>query len=459
MSVGSAPVRRYLPLLCALAVVALAAFVRFDDLGHPDRIYFDESYYVEDARSYLERGVEEQRPAHPPLGKWVIAAGIAVVGDDPVGWRSANALLGTLTVAGVIAVGRGSTRRWWPALLAGLLVALDGLAVVSSRIGMLDASLAWWVTAAAGALVVDHRRPGTGRWPGPWRVAAGLLLGAAVATKWSGVLALPVAAVLVLWTDLRARRLHQGTDAGGPPGWLRVTGALALRVVLPLALVPVAAYVASYLPWMANYEHTETAQERCEEGSCGTGIGDRLAGFWYEQRELVAFHDRLEARHPDRSEAWRWPLLDEPVLMFLERCKPDATACPYDADERRTIVGLGSPVLWWPSLVAVPALAVLALRRRWWAGVAVAGLALGQWAPWLLSPKPGFSFYLIPVVPFAALSLALACTLLPLRLQRAAGVVLAVLAVAAFVFWRPLYTGAVLDPSALDLRAWFPSWD
>jgi predicted membrane-bound dolichyl-phosphate-mannose-protein mannosyltransferase len=35
---------------------------------------------------------------HPPAGKWLIAAGEALFGFDPTGWRVAVALLGTLSV-------------------------------------------------------------------------------------------------------------------------------------------------------------------------------------------------------------------------------------------------------------------------------------------------------------------------------------------------------------------------
>jgi dolichyl-phosphate-mannose-protein mannosyltransferase len=459
---GAVPsaVHRWIVVLGVVAVLAVAAYARFEGLGHPDRIYFDETYYVEDARSYLERGVEEVRPAHPPLGKWVIAAGIAIVGDHPVGWRSANALLGVATVAATMAAGRLLVRRWWPALLAGLLVSLDGLAVVSSRIGMLDASLAWWIAAAFLALVVDHRRQDPARtWPSPWRLASGLLLGLAVATKWSGLLAIPAAFALAALSDASMVRARwRGADAAGTDvvrtGWF-----LVLRLALPFAIVPAAAYVAAYVPWMAAYAETQTAGERCDAGHCGPDVDDRLAGWWHEQRELVAFHDRLQATHPNRSHAWQWPLLDEPVLMYLERCRADATACPYEPGERRTILGLGSPALWWPALLAVPVLGVVAVRRRWWAGAAVVAFAVGQWAPWLLSPKPGFSFYLIPVVPFVALAVALAAAALPARRARLLAIGLVVVAVAAFVFWRPFHVGSVLDEGAIDRRAWLPSWD
>ena len=107
-------------------LVVLAGGLRVARLDEPGRIYFDELYYVGDAQQYLEHGVEEVRPAHPPVGKWLIAAGIVVAGDDPFGWRIAGAAAGTLTVLATYLIGLRLFRRRVPAAIAALLVALDG---------------------------------------------------------------------------------------------------------------------------------------------------------------------------------------------------------------------------------------------------------------------------------------------------------------------------------------------
>ena len=70
--------------------------LRFWNLGTPDSLVFDEVYYVDGARDYLAGGVEETNGAaefvvHPPLGKWLIALGIALFGDTSYGWRIASA--------------------------------------------------------------------------------------------------------------------------------------------------------------------------------------------------------------------------------------------------------------------------------------------------------------------------------------------------------------------------------
>jgi 4-amino-4-deoxy-L-arabinose transferase-like glycosyltransferase len=85
-------------------LIALASFVlRLINLGSTKGYIFDEVYYVDGARDLLKYGVEVSGSApefivHPPVGKWLIGAGIAIFGDNEFGWRFATALIGTLLI-------------------------------------------------------------------------------------------------------------------------------------------------------------------------------------------------------------------------------------------------------------------------------------------------------------------------------------------------------------------------
>ena len=414
-----------------LLLVLLGGGLRFARLDEPERMYFDEVYYVVDAQEYLRQGVEEVRPAHPPVGKWLIAAGIAVAGDESFGWRVAPALAGTLTVLVTYLLGLRLFRRRAPAALAGLLLALDGLAFTMSRVGMLDVFVGLFVALGALLLVVDRDDPGR-----RWRLLTGVSFGLAIGTKWSAALALLVAVAVVVARDRSLR-----------------------RIVVPLLVVPTSVYVLGWSGWLVSYSNTEESVEQCEAGRCGTSPVDRVVGLVDEHRELVEFHLDLEPKHAYRSAAWRWPLLQRPVLTYFERCpRDDGKPCAVADGMRARIVTLGNPVLWWGFALATPFLAWLALRRRDGTAGFVLAFAVGQWAPWLVT-KPGYLFYMVPMVPFMALGLAWALYRLPRpRLRLGAGVAGACLAVAAFAFWYPVWSGVETTKAVQDDRMWFDSW-
>lgn len=323
-----------------LAILALAALLRLWALGRPDSLVFDELYYVRDAVSQLAHGYPTLWPdsdpafggerarsfldqsasiAHPPLGKWLIALGILLFGPDSGwGWRFSVAIAGIATVGVTMRIGFLLSRSTWVACLAGLLLALDGVHIVLSRVALLDAFLTFFV--ALGALYVVHDWLATKRvrtsqvlWRRPWLVAAGAAFGAATAIKWSGLY--PVAAFLLLLTVGDLLRRVSGRAFSAPahraaPKLRALWGALSQAVdtasiALPAAFV---VYLASWIPWILS-----------------PGGQNRQAGvpwwqsLWQWHVDAFAWHSTLAAPHPYQASPLGWPLGLRPTAMFYER--------------------------------------------------------------------------------------------------------------------------------------------
>ena len=216
-----------------VAITLGAAVLRLASLDRPIELVFDEIFYARDACWYVigtepACGITDLASrAHPPLGKWLIGSGIALFGYDPFGWRVAAAVVGTATVALVYPLGwrllrpiTTPTAATVGAAAATGLLAIDFLHLVHSRVGMLDAFITFFVVGAVLAIVLDRdrRREWTdapwwwrltlGR---PWRLLAGVCLGAAVAVKWSGAYVAPaVIGLVVAWEIAERRRAEPG---------------------------------------------------------------------------------------------------------------------------------------------------------------------------------------------------------------------------------------------------------
>ena len=80
--------------LALLFVLLVTLGLHITLIHYPNQPIFDETYYVEEARSILT-GNGDLRPEHPPLGKLLFAGGMAIFGDNAVGWRLLPALFGT----------------------------------------------------------------------------------------------------------------------------------------------------------------------------------------------------------------------------------------------------------------------------------------------------------------------------------------------------------------------------
>jgi dolichyl-phosphate-mannose--protein O-mannosyl transferase len=457
----------------ALVAVTLgAAAVRLAGLSRPVGLVFDEIFYVQNACRYViasaECGTSELASrAHPPLGNWLIGAGVRAFGYDEFGWRVMAALAGTLGVALLFVLVRHLLRDAAPraatagAFVAAGLLAGDFLHLVMSRVGMLDAFLTLFVIAAVLFAILDRDRPRPARWersPGgvlsalalgrPWRLLAGVALGAAVAVKWSGLyVAVGLVPLIVAW-EIAARRTTGDPVAGRrrwrDAAWLAVREE-APRTLVLLGVLPLLVYLASYTGRMPG----ELIGPPWQEGTVWRGI-------WDHQQAMLAFHTELAGSHPYESPPWSWLLLKRPVALYFQA----------DGGAFRQILASGSPLAWAAGLAAFGWATVRLARAGWglWRAelvVLVAGLAV--YLPWLAlsgDRTQTFIWYALPALPFlyAAAGLAAAWAWHWLAGRVATGAVLAG-CLALFVFFFPVLTALPLEPDAWRARMWLTDCD
>ena len=487
-----------------LVALVVAAVLRIPNLGRPADFAFDETYYAKDALSLLRFGTEqamrqdandlllasdgnpwtvapfEAGPAyvvHPPFGKWVIAAGEAWLGVTPTGWRIGVLIAGLLAVVAVARIARRLLRSNLWGTVAGLLMAIDGLAIVMSRTAVLDNILMVCVVGAFGALLIDRdrvRRRVAEALPGgtdpsvyfrdvsppipairAWRVVAMVLLGLACGVKWSGVWFVVAFGLLTVLWDVGLRR-----TLGVRSPWITTLWRDALPTAVLWVAVVAVVYVATWTGWLV----TDTGYYRDWAASQASSIvPDALRSLWHYHAEALRFHTTLTSPHSYSANAWGWPVLARPTSFFYEE-EPTcgATKCAQE------VLALGNPIIWWAAAVAlVHQLWRWAARRDWRAGAVLAGFLAG-WLPWLLfQERTVFSFYAIVFLPFTILALTLSLATVRGRAGRSplrnnAGIVAVtaffVLALMASAFFYPIWTAESIPYELWNLRMWFPSW-
>ncbi|HVM21513.1 MAG TPA: phospholipid carrier-dependent glycosyltransferase [Egibacteraceae bacterium] len=455
-------------ILVPVVVLLVAGVLRFWGLGHPERIYFDETYYAPQGQEMIARGVEEGFAVHPPVGKWLIGGGIATYGYHSFGFRAAAAAAGTLLTLVTYLIGLRLFRRRGVAAMAALFVALDGLTLTMSRIAMLDIFLALFVALGAWLLLIDRDRmweglpaegadaPALSRLRGhPWRWFAGIAFGLALATKWSAVLALAGACLVVGFGEALWRRRLTGSPWTGL--WRG-----AVNAVITLLVVPVLVYLVSYAGWFTNFAETRLGLEQCPNGVCRVSTLDIVGQWWGEQQAIARFHGGLEAEHPYRSHPRTWPYLGRPVAYYYESCDDQKLAdgeCVVAQGNVAHILGTGNPAIWWLGLGALAAVLWYAIVRRDWRAWVILAFYGMQYLPWLFVQRPNFLFYMTPAVAFLCLALAYAVWRVgSLPYARWVPAVVAASVVGAFVFWYPVWVGMEIPIELWQLRMWFPSW-
>jgi dolichyl-phosphate-mannose-protein mannosyltransferase len=525
-----------------LGVTALALFLRLWDLGTPKKFEFDETYYAKDAwslanhgyvRQYVDganekildgttTGIWKDDPSlivHPEAGKWLIALGEKAFGMDPFGWRISAVVAGTLMVLVMCRLARRLTGSTLLGCTAGLLLSLDGLHFVLSRLALLDIFLALFMLLAVTCMVVDrdwHRArlarlqptpvtdaaswgPVRGLLFRPWLVTSGVFWGLAVGTKWTALF--PMAAFgLMAWIWSAGARRSFGVRLPV----LRSAVADGIPAFVSVVVLGGLVYTATWTGWLLHASDYEDAYSSTQytrysgESSCddkkvvdpnpnddrwptarqqdASGLGEAvqslrsLANF---HQDLFTFHAHFLtcSEHSYASSPSGWLLINRPVSVAVETdVEPGEQGCdaPAGSDCLRQVILIGTPAIWWAGIAGLLfAIAMWVGARDWRFGVVVVGAA-STWLPWLrYDDRPIFFFYAIATLPFIVLGLTLAMGKLigPSRLpspRRTLGIVVSgsflVVALLNFAWFWPVLTYDLLSHGEWLDRIWFSRW-
>ncbi len=360
----------------AVAIFLIAHLVLLIGVATPDKLVFDEVHYVPAARQMLQPAMSRPllNPMHPPLGKELIAAGIAVFGDNSLGWRYPATLFGALAIVAVYLCGLSLFAAQGPALAAALIAFFNQMLFVQSRVAMLDIFALAFGLLATAAFMHGFRKER----PHALFATAGALFGLAAACKWSGLFPLGISIAIVALVRLLQRWRTSFADARATD-WYRPelwpdfrTGHFALCF---LAL-PAVTYLAPFVPLY------------------GLSLSDLIEA----QRRIFADNTTSAIAGHTYMSAWpTWPFLVRPVWFLFDKIGEDRISA---------VVFLGNPVVLWPALLAllVTLRDFIVARRR--DALLILAFYLGPYLAWAMLPRAlSFIYYYLPAATAASLAL------------------------------------------------------
>jgi dolichyl-phosphate-mannose-protein mannosyltransferase len=492
-------------------VLLIAVGTRLWNLGTPHVLVFDETFYVKDAWTLWNNGYESTWLAdadkafnagntvlytqtgsfvvHPELGKWLIALGMGAFGaNNAFGWRIAVAIAGILIVALIMLVAKRLTGSMALATIAGFLIAIDGHAIVLSRVGLLDNFVTLFSLLGFLFIVIDrqrnlprllawvnarrHARPdnpatwGPTLWARPYLLLAGLSFGLAISIKWSGLYFLAAFAVYVVVMDALDRRRV------GLPFWFTAS-VLKQAPATFLLMVPIAAvtYLSSWTSWIltsGGYDRQLIAENPSLRW---TGIfswaPDWFQSLWAYHVSAYNFHVSLTVPHSYQANPLTWLFMTRPTSMFYVGDKLGENGCTFDSCAS-AITALANPLIWWGGTAAVLYMVYRLFRfREWQVGIILMGMVAG-YLPWLMYlNRTIFQFYGIVYEPYMVLALTFVFGIWlgkasddpeRRRTGRRWVIVFLVLASLLSIFFFPLWTGMQIPYWYWQIHMWLPGW-
>ena len=307
-------------------------------------------------------------------------------------------------------------------------MAMDGLALVHSRTALLDIYLSFFILLATYFFLAR------------WHWWAGIALGLAVATKWSGLYFLALFAVVALY---RAFAHNTGRDLIKP----------TVKTAAQYGLLPISIYITSWSGWFAS-----------SRGWARDYSENIITSFLHYHSQMLGFHTGLVEKHSYQSNPWSWLIMGRPTSFYYETPK----TCGADNCSQE-VLALGTPLLWWLGTIALAVVVGFWIRsiavKRYEPplNLIIAGMAAG-YLPWFFfQERTVFTFYAIVFQPFLILAVIYCAYALLMHFEskRNTYLVLGFIAFAIFInfiFFLPLFTGDVITYDSWQARMWLPSW-
>lgn len=350
---------------------------------------FDEVYFPVDASYDLSVPAHDYFDPEPPLAKLLMAPAIRIIGFQPWSWRITSAIFGSLLCSLVYLIALRLRRDRFFAAAAGIFMAVDGLAIVESRTGVIDIIAIFFAVAAFYGFLLHWQARTRRQWTATLYMFA-LTLGLAFGAKLTAIAPLVVAAALIAGRYLepvvvgafpQLRRLAAPGE-GEAVMWRTAVGRRALAHYPLAGLLVVVVFAACYSRYLTidhsvpNFascspqtnlvadpgnpstlvQHPTLSQDGRDGASAslpqrlGWVLTDSVAAIATHTKASLKYHS-VECRdHPYASRWYTWPGLAHPVLFYAEY---SSFTSQSGAAEVGFITNLGNPAMWW---LAIPAL-------------------------------------------------------------------------------------------------------
>ncbi|MFP4499053.1 MAG: phospholipid carrier-dependent glycosyltransferase, partial [Vulcanimicrobiota bacterium] len=363
--------------LILLVIVLFSLALRVYGLSFPKDMNFDEVHYVPAARSYLDPTEIDPNYIHPPLAKEIMAVFMAIYGDNPIGWRMGSVFLGTIMIIFMYLFGIEMFKSRFAAIVCSVLLSVEFLHIVQSRIATLDIYLAFFILIGYfyAWMYIDKTKndPVTGIKIRQLKylVYCAIFFGGAIAVKLNG---LAGAGGAFLFIAIALTR-EQG----------KIPFKQLVKIFFIALAVISGVYFITHIPFLLK-------------------DGDPAKMFYIR---TFQFHYNEEFTHPYLSQMWQWPTVHRPIWYLWDKNKETGII--------RGVVAIGNLLFWWSFIPILLDMIYRAFKEKDLKVIFILCGYLPLYLFWLSSLssygggwhlKGGFFYYMLPCVPFMAMGVA-----------------------------------------------------
>lgn len=411
-----------------------------EEYSYMNSTYFDEVYFPRTSYEILNK-LPIYEYTHPPLGKLIISIPVHFLGLTPFAYRLCGNIAGILMILVIYLIAKQLFKRDRYALFSALIMALDGMHFVQTRIGTVDSLLLLFCLTSFYFFLRFLKIPAEENWKKKRLplLLSGTFWGMAIATKWTSAFIGAGMGIIYLAKMIKSKRFDIK---------------LILWSIVSFVIIPLTIYVASYIPIMMNpnaklyYEHEDKNGEKiCEY----VQITD-VKSFIKYQQAMYHYHSTLKASHPYTSKWYEWPIMKRPLWFYISR---------FDNNTIGTIACMGNPAIWWLSMItAIYTLTYTIITRNKEGAILIVMIAI-TWFTYALIGRIMFIYHYFITLPFMMLTIPFAVSKLAEWKPKIDYImpVLTLIFLGTFIYFYPIYSGKPVSIEYVKKTEWLNSWE
>ena len=429
------------------------------DYSYMNSTYFDEVYFPRTVYEIMNNTAINEY-THPPLGKLIMSIPVYFWGLTPFSYRFLGNVCGILMILVIYEIAKVLFKKEKYALFAAIIMALDGMHFVQTRIGTVDSYLVLFCLTSflffLKYLSLDKDKEF--KYKITSLLISGTFWGMAISVKWTAFFV--GAGLGVMW--LFSFFMHNEYKRKG-----HFSPAIILWSILGFVIIPISIYVASYIPIINNpnseltYYTSEKDLKKGKSQETFTVKIHDVKSFLDYQGAMYNYHSELQLRkvknneeaHAFSSEWYTWPFMKRPLWFYCGRFYNDDGSL----EKYGTIACMGNPAIWWLGIITTIFTLVYSLIKRNKEGLILILMIAITWLTYAFIKREMFIYHYFITLPFVMLTIVFAFSKL-IEWKNKFKIILPILCtvfLGFFIYFYPVYSGIPVDPQYIEKTKWF----
>lgn len=384
--------------------------------------YFDEIYFPRTAYEQLH-DLPIYEYTHPPLGKLIMSIPMKFLGVTPFAYRLMGNIAGIFMILVMYAIAKELFNGEKYGLFAAIIMALDGMHFVQTRIGTVDSFLVLFCLISFLFFVkyLKIKKESKLKEKIIPLLLSGTFWGMAMSVKWTAAF-VGFGMGIIYFVDLIWNK--------------KFNFKLILWSIFAFVIIPITIYVVSYIPVISN---------------SNSGITS-VSSFFDYQKRMYDYHSNLEADHPFTSKWYTWPIMQKPVWFYSAR---------FENGNVGTISCLGNPAIWWLAIGTTLFTLIYSFLEKDKSGLMLIVMICSTWLTYAFIGRVMFLYHYFITLPFVMLTIVYMIQKLSLWKKNFKYImpVLSIAFLIVFIYFYPIYSGMPVDPRYIQdtklLETWF----